>query len=243
MKEATFALFVICALLAEIFGTLGGFGSSMLFVPLANFFMDFQSVLGITAIFHVFSNISKLWLFKDHFNWRAVAVMGIPSVILVIVGAILSAIWNPQLLQLILGIFLCVFSILFYIFSNFKIKYTNGNMIVFGGVAGFVAGLVGTGGAIRGYALAAMDFPKESFISTSAAIDFGVDVSRSLIYWEHGYMHLHDWPYFVALFFVAFVGSFLGKKILKKLNQEQFKKIVMGMVFLSGAMLVYKYFK
>ena len=58
------ATFLLLALLAEIAGTVGGFGSSVFFVPVANVYFDFQSVLGITALFHLASNISKLGLFR-----------------------------------------------------------------------------------------------------------------------------------------------------------------------------------
>ena len=53
-----YGLFYFLALIAEILGTLSGFGSSILFVPLASYFFDVKEVLGITAMFHVFSNLS-----------------------------------------------------------------------------------------------------------------------------------------------------------------------------------------
>lgn len=56
-------LFLLLALLAEIVGTIGGFGSSVFFVPFTNLFFDFHTVLGITAIFHLSSNISKILSF------------------------------------------------------------------------------------------------------------------------------------------------------------------------------------
>ena len=57
-------LFLLLALFAEIIGTVGGFGSSVFFVPVANFYFDFQTVLGMTALFHVASNLSKIAMFK-----------------------------------------------------------------------------------------------------------------------------------------------------------------------------------
>jgi hypothetical protein len=41
------------ALLAEILETVGGFASSLFFIPIASYFLDIHSVLGITALFHV----------------------------------------------------------------------------------------------------------------------------------------------------------------------------------------------
>lgn len=60
--------FIALALLSEIIGTVSGFGSSILFVPVASLFFDFKSVLGITAVFHVFSNLAKIYLFRQGFN-------------------------------------------------------------------------------------------------------------------------------------------------------------------------------
>ena len=61
------ALFLFLALIAEVLGTIGGFGSSLFFIPIASYFLDFQSALGITALFHLSSNLSKLGLFR---KWK-----------------------------------------------------------------------------------------------------------------------------------------------------------------------------
>jgi hypothetical protein len=49
-------------LLAEVAGTNSGFKSSVFCVSFANFFFDFHAVLGITAIFHLANNTSKIAL-------------------------------------------------------------------------------------------------------------------------------------------------------------------------------------
>lgn len=80
-------LFIALSVLAEIVGTLGGFGSSLLFVPIASFFLDFHSVLGITALFHVASNLSKITLFRKGFDRKLIINIGLPSVCFVLLGA------------------------------------------------------------------------------------------------------------------------------------------------------------
>jgi uncharacterized membrane protein YfcA len=69
---------------------LGGFGSSVFFVPMASYFYDFQAILGLNALYHVFSNISKIMLFFKRINKIIFLVIGIPSIIFVIIGAYLS---------------------------------------------------------------------------------------------------------------------------------------------------------
>ena len=102
--------------MAEIVGTVSGFGSSILFVPLASAFFDFQIVLGITAVFHVFSNISKIYLFRKGINKEIAIKLGIPAVIFVILGAILTK-YIPQQ-EIELGMNLIILSLAIYLLTG-----------------------------------------------------------------------------------------------------------------------------
>jgi hypothetical protein len=238
----SYAMFFLLALLAEIIGTVGGFGSSMFFVPLAGFFFPFKTVLGITAVFHVLSNIAKLVLFRKGIQLRLLLLIGLPSIVFVIIGAGLSSIVQNESISMLLGVFLVLASSFFYFKPRFILKPTIMNSVAGGSAAGILAGLIGTGGAVRGLSLAAFNLEKNAFIATSAAIDFGVDVSRSAIYISNGYLlreHLWLLP---LLLLVAFAGSWLGKLLVKKIAQEKFKNIVLALVFLIGITMILKYF-
>ena len=83
-------IFILLALVAEILGTVGGFGSSVFFIPIAALFLDFHSVLGITALFHVSSNLTKIAMFRKGFDKNLIIYLGIPAVIFVLIGAYFS---------------------------------------------------------------------------------------------------------------------------------------------------------
>lgn len=227
-------LFTLLALIAEVIGTIGGFGSSMFFVPLASFFFDMKSVLGITAIFHVFSNISKLVLFRATIDWRVALAFGIPSVIFVILGAWLTTVISFRFDQLVLGIFLIVFSSMLLARPAFRLQPSLATSTVGGGLAGFLAGFVGTGGAVRGLCMAAYDLEKNLFVGTSAAIDLGVDVSRAVIYTESGYVSGTGYQLIIALIVVSVLGSYIGKLLLQKIDQENFRRIVLLLILAVG---------
>ncbi|MFI5221507.1 MAG: TSUP family transporter [Bacteroidia bacterium] len=114
-------IFLLAALLCEILGTIGGFGSSVFFVPVAQFFYSFQFVLGITGIFHVFSNASKLILFGKHVNYRLLFFYGIPSVGFVIFGAYLITIVSFEWAAFSLGIFFSAFQFDIVVFFKTEI--------------------------------------------------------------------------------------------------------------------------
>ena len=234
MEIETLLFFVFLALLAEVLGTVGGFGSSLFFVPIAGFFFDFHSVLGITALFHLFSNISKIALFRTGFDKKLIINIGIPAILFVLLGAYLTKYFDNKILELLLAIFLITISIVLMIFKNLKLKPNFFNSVSGGALSGVTAGLLGSGGAIRGLTLAAFDLKKEIFIATSAIIDLGIDLSRSVVYFSNGYMHKHDLYLVPILLVVSVVGTYVGKKILNRFSQEQFKYIVLALILIVG---------
>jgi uncharacterized membrane protein YfcA len=233
-------LFILLALLAEILGTVGGFGSSLFFVPIASYFLDFHSVLGITALFHVSSNLSKIAFFRKGFDKKLIVSIGIPAVSFVIVGALLSKSIETKMLEVSLAIFLIIVSLILLMFRNLELKPTLSNSIGGGIFSGLIAGLLGTGGAIRGMVLTAYNLKMEVFIATSAIIDLGIDSSRSVVYYLNGYVHKDDLYLIPILLIVSVVGTFTGKKILTRVSEKQFKSIVLILVMLTGIVTLSK---
>lgn len=227
-------IFLLLALVAEIIGTIGGFGSSVFFVPIGNFYFDFYSVLGLTAIFHLSSNISKVFLFKKGLDKKLLISIGVPSVIFVIIGGLLSKDLNTNMLEITLGLFLVLLSAIFLIRSKLFFAPNRKNAIIGGSLSGFSAGLLGTGGAIRGLTMAAFNLEKSVFIATSAFIDFMIDFSRTFVYYNNGYIHKHDLKYVPFLLIIGLVGSYIGKKILVYIPQERFRKLSLFFILFIG---------
>lgn len=223
-------LFVVAALLAEILGTIGGFGSSLFFVPVASYFFDFETVLGITALFHVSSNLVKIALFRHGFNKRLFLLVGIPSVLGVIVGAYLSAFAPSFWLEWIMAIFLILFSTFLLLWQNMKVSDKPSISVSSGLLSGLLAGLVGTGGAVRGIALSAFKLRMEVFIATSAFIDLLVDLSRSVVYYNNGFIQMDQLKWVILLIGVSIVGTWTGKKILEKISEDRFRAIVLYLI-------------
>lgn len=227
-------IFILLALFAEIIGTVGGFGSSVFFVPIGNFYFDFYSVLGLTAIFHLSSNLSKIFLFKKGINKRLLLNIGIPAVIFVVVGGFLTKYLNRTILEIVLAIFLIGLSLVFLFKKDLVIQSTNKNAMTGGVLSGFSAGLLGTGGAIRGLTMAAFNLEKSVFIATSAFIDLFIDLSRSVVYYKNGYIHKHDLIYVPFLFVIGIVGTYIGKRIVKHIPQNKFKRISLFLILFIG---------
>lgn len=240
MNGIELATFYSLAYLAEIIGTISGFGSSVLFVPIAAYFFDMHSVLGITALFHISSNLSKISLFKKGIDWKMVRWLGIPAIIFVGLGAFLTRVVDSEKLELALSVFLIIFSLIFLLMNHSVVKPTRLNAIAGGTISGFLAGLIGTGGAVRGMALAAFGMTKEAFIATSALIDFGVDFSRGVIYTMNGFVHVKDLIYVAVLVVVSFLGTWTGRWILSFMSEDGFRKLVLLVIMSTGLFSIFR---
>lgn len=234
MSWELIVLFIFLAIVAEILGTIGGFGSSLFFIPIAGFFLEFHSVLGITALFHVSSNLSKIALFRNGIDKKLILYLGIPAVIFVVIGAYYSNQVKSELLEAGLAVFLIITSIIFLLFKTFTLKPSIKNSVIGGILSGGVAGLLGTGGAIRGITLSAFNLTPAVFIATSAVIDLGVDASRSVVYILNGYVQYHDLYLIPFLIAASFIGTLIGKKLLTKVSDKRFKSMVLILVLITG---------
>ena len=221
-------LFFGLLLIAEILGTIGGFGSSMLVMPLASLFLPFDQALGLTALFHVFSNASKMLLFRKGVSRRLLLWLGVPAVIGVIIGARLTIYLDQRMLSLVLGATLVVLGTGLLVKSTWKLPATNANALAGGSISGLMAGLAGTGGAVRGITLAAFDLEKVAFVSTSAWIDMGVDMSRTVVYTATVLVYLP------AMALCGFVGSWIGMQALRHIDQRIFRVVVLTLVVIMG---------
>jgi uncharacterized membrane protein YfcA len=212
-------------------------------VPLATIFIDFKLVLGITAVFHVFSNLSKIVLFKKGINKEIAIKLGIPAVLFVVLGAYLTQVIPLKEIELSMNLIILGLTLFLISGAGKKIQQTNFNLYTGGVISGFLAGLIGTGGAIRGITLAAFGLEKDVFIATSALIDLGVDSSRAVVYILQGYFlgeHLILIPFLVV---IAVMGSYLGKRILAYIPEKYFHYVVLCVIAAISVLQTIQYFR
>ena len=236
-------MFFLIAFFSEVLGTMAGFGSSTIFLPLALLFVDFKTALVLVAFLHIFGNIGRISFFRHGLDKQVLIVFGIPSIILTLVGAFIVNYVSQEVLKGILGMFLVIYAVVSLWKEELKITPSLSNSLIGGGLSGFLAGLIGTGGALRGAFLTAFGLPKEKYIATAAAIALAVDITRIPVYLAQGFLESKFYWYIPFLFAIAIVGSFTGREIVKKIPQKQFKKIVLIAILLIGIKFVWDWLK
>lgn len=233
-------IFLAASFIAAIVATLAGFGSSTLLIPIAAIFMDLKTAVFLVACFHLFNNTFKIRMFWNKIDFRIFLLFGIPSIIFAFIGAGLISVMPVDTVKRILAIFLIVFSIYSFIKPKFSIKETKATAAIGGGLSGFLAGLIGLGGAIRSTFLITFNLPKEIYIATSAMIAFVIDLTRIPTYLFTNIVQ--DTSYYILLpflFISAYFGVKAGKALLGKISQDVFRRIVLVALLLVGIKLFF----
>ena len=239
MTELMMLLFFIAAFLAVVIGTVAGFGTSTILLPIALLFVDFKTALVLVAVSHLSGSLGATAFFHHGLDKRLILLFGVPSIILTILGAYLVTYVPQNILQFILGLSLLIFSIYFLLKPDFKVSSSKTNTVFGGSLSGFLQGLLGIGGPLRGAFLISYNMDKFKYIATLAAIAVIIDATRIPIYFLNGLLEPPFYYFIPVLAVIGIVGSYTGKRIVQKISQNIFKKVILVGIALASLLLIY----
>lgn len=232
--ELALIILLLIGLFSEIVGTMAGFGSSTIYLPLVSYFVEFKTALVLVAIFHFFGNISRIAFFRHSLDKKVLLLFGIPSFVLSLLGATLVGNLSQTALKFMLGIFLIVTSTMFLLSPKLAFPANAKSFVLGGGISGFIVGLIGTGGALRAAFLTGLKMEKEKYIATAAVITLGTDATRIPSYISAGFLSEQYYYLIPILFATAVAGSYVGGKIVTRIDQDKFKKMVLIAIILAS---------
>ncbi len=218
---------------------LTGFGLGTVVTPVFTFFYDVKVAILMVAIIHFLNNLLKLGLFWKEVNLSVIRRFGIISIVGALLGAFFQLYIYSDGLKIFLGIVLVILGGRELLPQ--RNKWTMPKKIDFlGGLAsGLLGGLVGNQGAIRSAYLLNYNISKETFIATGTMIACLVDASRIPVYLiYHHQLLLGKWKVLSVVTIVTFIGTIIGRRLLRRVSLKNFKKLVAVMVVILGILLV-----
>jgi len=236
---ASWSLFLLFAFGAEVIGTVAGFGAATILTPVAVLFLDVKTAIATVAVFHLFGNASRLYFFGRQIHWPTWRLFGVTGVLFSLLGASVTTTLPASVMKLCLGVFLVAY-VAASAAAPKSLRLPQTPLLLLGGgaVSGFIAGLIGTGGAIRSACLLAFGLPTETYLATSAAIALMVDATRLPVYLVGGFIPSALLPLLGALLVVAFAGSWTGQRMVHRMSAAWFRRVVWTMLSVIGAKLL-----
>jgi uncharacterized protein len=232
-------LLALLTLLASTVGTISGFGTSTVMLPVLSLYLPVPVALLFVGLIHLCGDLWKIMLFRRGLIWKLVLGFGLAGIASSFLGASL-ALQAPELpFKRLLGLFLILYVIFLFKKRAWALPQTSGTAVCGGLLSGLFAGFFGVGGAVRGAFLTAYNLPKEVYIFTSGLIALFIDLTRVSRYLWGG-VALDDGLLRALLYCIpiSFAGAWGAKKILHRVPQQAFRLVVGGFLALIGVLLV-----
>src|SRR3989338_10357820 len=232
MENIFFIIFL--TLVSASIGTMTGFGTSTIMVPVLSLFIPIPQTLLFVGILHWFGDILKMVFFKKGLNVRLILLFGIPGIIAGFSAAKLPLILSETLLQRSLGLFLVLYVAFLFFKPEWKIRPSTQISALGGVLSGFFSGIFGVGGAVRSTFLTAFNLEKSVFLFTSGVIGLLIDSSRLVQYFISGIKLGSLLTILILCIPVSFFGAFIAKKLVDKIPQKSFRLFIALALFLVG---------
>jgi uncharacterized protein len=247
----------LAALFASGLTLFSGFGLGTILTPVFALFFPVPTAIAMTAIVHLANNLFKIGLVGRDADWPTVARFGLPAALAAVAGASLLALFAglPALasyelggrvheitpLKAAIGALIAAFALL-ELWPRFaRLAFAPRWLPLGGFLSGFFGGLSGNQGALRAAFLIKAGLSKEAFVGTGAACTVLVDTVRLTVYGVA--FHAGGWAVLhgdggglvLAAAASAFLGAWLGKRLLKKVTLRFVELTVAAMMVLIGA--------
>ncbi|MFC0264626.1 sulfite exporter TauE/SafE family protein [Fontibacter flavus] len=234
-------LILIGAFIVFILSTLTGGGASLLLMPLVAAVVGVKAVAPVMAISIGMSSTSKVFFFYKYIDWKLFAWLFPSTIIGSILGAKMFAELSSDYLQILIGILL-----ISTVFQFNKIEKRTGYQVKawhfapMGLVVAFLSGLIGGVGPLMNSAYLNYGINKESLLGTRSANAILLHLTKIISYAYFGYVTGEVLKYGILIGLSSMIAVYFGKLILSKMSEVFFRKIVVGSMVLSGALMLWK---
>jgi uncharacterized membrane protein YfcA len=232
-----------------------GFGLGTLLMPAFALFFPLPVAIAATAAVHLANNLFKVVLVGKHADWGVVARFAIPGALAAVLGALALHLFanlpplgtyrlGSQLhaimpVKLVIGGLIVGFAVLELLPNPSRLTFDRRYLIPGGLLSGFFGGLSGNQGAFRAAFLLRAGLSKEGFVATGTVAAVIVDCARLLVYGQGFYTRTLTGasavgPLVFAATAAAFLGAFVGRRLLKKITLEGLQRLVGTMLVMVG---------
>jgi len=231
----------LVSIVAGAIASVAGFGIGSLVTPILSLSLGTKLAIAIVSVPHLIGTSIRFFMLRQYVDKKVLLGFGILSTVGGLLGALLYASFATPSLTLIFGALLLFAGFMGVTGISEKMQFHGLSAWIAGGVSGVLGGMIGNQGGIRSAALLGFNISKESFVATATAIGLIVDGARMPVYfWNHHEAMITNSKWILIASVGVTIGTVLGAKLLKKLNQRTFRRVVSAFIFILGLFMLYQ---
>jgi len=232
---AAWLVVAAAALLVGISKTsIGGLG--MVAVALVALVIPTKDSTGVVLLMLLTGDLVAIWLYRRTVDWGLIGRLMLPVAVGIAIGAVFLTLVDDLVLRRTIGILLLVLVVIGFWRDRLP---TDGPVMAagYGGLAGFTTMVANAGGAPMSLYLLAAKYDKWRFLGTGAWFFFTVNAIKLPISVGLGIIRVDTVALWASVVPVVLVGTWLGRVVIKRVDQRLFETLVTVSVALSALYL------
>ncbi|MCK6585995.1 MAG: sulfite exporter TauE/SafE family protein [Polyangiaceae bacterium] len=241
MNDLTPSLLVLTAVLALAAGTLGGvvgFGSAVILLPLCNFLFGPRAAVPVLTIAALLGNLSRAGVSFREIDWKAVGLYLSGAVPAALAGSILFVKLEAQWLPALFGGFVIASVPARRWAKRNDLTMKAKHLPVLGAAMGFLSAIVSTTGPLNAPFFLSYGLVGGAYLATEALGAAGVHITKALVYGRFQVAETRELVAGLAIGACMIAGSYLGKKLVSRIEPARFIQVVEVLLIVSGAIMI-----
>ncbi|NEV92902.1 sulfite exporter TauE/SafE family protein [Psychroflexus sp. YR1-1] len=229
------AIAVFCGFFIQ---SLVGFAGSMVALPILLFAVKLPDAIAYVSIFYLFSSSYLVYREWRNIDKDTIVRLTLASLIGVVLGIVVLTYSKPSILQTGLGVFILLY-VGYVLLGKKELVLSKKANWTFGMMGGFFSGVFSTGGPL--YVISVKNTVKEAktFRATMIGVLALITLIRIPALSISGALNLQHFQMSLVVLPVFILAQFLGIKFFPKINEVQFKRILLCILSLSGLALIF----
>ena len=238
----TWTIFALGAICAGFIQGLTGFAFALIAMSFWVWVLSPQLAAPLVVFASVWCHLISLAQDQQHSRFSAKHLL-LPYIIAGIVGIPLGSFLlqhiNHNSFKILLGLFLVLWSPLMWFAPRLaKIEHAGrGADVAIGFIGGILGGLGGFSGSVPSAWLMLKNLPKQQQRYILRHFNFAIQIFTIALYLWQGTIQLQQWPYFLSIMLFVSIPAILGARLFYKISEQQFKRIILALLFASGCFL------
>jgi len=233
-------LFLLATFAGAFVAGLSGFAFGLVAASLWLYILTPSQSATLIVAFGLLVQGYSVWKLRRALDWRrlwpfvAGAALGVP------IGVTLLTWSDPRNVRIAVGIFLVIYSLYAFLRPALKPVAVGGvGDAIVGFLNGILGGLTGLAGILVTIWCGLRGWPKDVQRAVFQPVAVAIFLMSGLWLGARGTVTADTMKFFVMGLPCVFAGTWLGLRLFGRIDEAMFRKIVLALLFISGAALIF----
>jgi uncharacterized membrane protein YfcA len=226
-----------CGWLAGTVSGAAGFGGALLLLPILAFMVGGKAAVPILTVAQLLGNLSRAGFGRRDIRWRPALIFSAGAVPAGVIGSRLFVALPPALILRLIGVFLLMVVALRHTKMGVR-RMPEGLLAPAGAGVGLLSAIAGSAGPLGAAVFLGLHLPAQAYVASEAVTAVLMHLAKGITYGRYSAITFDDFCRGLALGGSLVVGSWTGRKLIERLPEEGFSRIVETLLVVSAVTLL-----